>query len=47
MGVNDRCAVGKCNNAPKYPEKFVIKPHILAFDTSLQLRFWKCTEVIP
>ena len=44
MGVNDRCAVGKCNNAPKYPEKFVIKPHIFAFDTSLQLRFWKCTD---
>ena len=44
MGVNDRCAVGQCNNARKYPEKFVIKPHILAFDTSLQLRFWKCTD---
>ena len=42
--VNDRCAVGKCNNARKYPEKFVIKPHIFAFDTSLQLRFWKCTD---
>ena len=39
MGVNDRCAVGQCNNARKYPEKFVIKPHILAFDTSLHLRF--------
>ena len=44
MGVNDRCEVGQCNNARKYPEKFVIKPHILAFDTSLQLRFWKCTD---
>ena len=44
MGVNDRCAVGKCNNARKYPEKFVIKPRIFAFDTSLQLRFWKCTD---
>ena len=38
MDVNDRCAVGKCNNARKFPEKFVIKPHIFAFDTSLQLR---------
>ena len=44
MGGNDRCAVGKCNNARKYPEKFVIKPHIFAVDTSLQLRFWKCTD---
>ena len=44
MGFNDRCAVGECNNAPKYPEKFAIKPHIFAFDTSLQLRFWKCTD---
>ena len=44
MGVNDRCAVGKCNIARKYPEKFVIKPHIFAFDTSLRLRFWKCTD---
>ena len=25
MDVNDRCAVGKCNNVRKYPEKFVIK----------------------
>ena len=31
-------------NDRKYPEKFVIKPHISAFDTSLQLRFWKCTD---
>ena len=31
-------------NARKYPEKFVIKPHTFAFDTSLQLRFWKCTD---
>ena len=44
MGVNDRCAVGECNNARKYPEKFVIKLHTSAFDTSLQLRFWKCTD---
>ena len=44
MGVNDRCAVGKCNNAQKYPEKFLIKARISAFDTSLQLRFWKCTD---
>ena len=44
MGVNDRCAVGQCNNARKYPEKFVIKPHIFVFDASLQLRFWKCTD---
>ena len=44
MGINDHCAVGKCKNARKYHEKFVIKPHIFAFDTSLQLRFWKCTD---
>ena len=39
MGVNDRCAVGQCNNARKYPEKFVIKPHILAFDTKPTITF--------
>ena len=44
MDVNDRCAVGNCNNARKYPEKSVSKPHISALDTSLQLRFWKCTD---
>ena len=44
MGVNDRCAVGKKNKAQKYPQKFLIKPHISACDTSLQLRVWKCTD---
>ena len=44
MGINDRCAIGKCNNARKYPDKFIIKPHISAFDTSLQLRFWTCKD---
>ena len=44
MGINDRCAVGACNNARKYPEKYVIKPHIAAFNTSLSLHFWKCSD---
>ena len=39
MGVNDRRAVGKCNNARKYPEKFVIKPHIFAFDNKSTITF--------
>ena len=25
MGVNDRCAVGKCNNARKYPDTLYTK----------------------
>ena len=41
MGINDRCAVGACNNARKYKEKYVIKQHISAFDKGLELRFWK------
>ncbi len=44
MGKYDRCAIGKCNNARVYKENYVIKPHIGAFDGSLQLRFWKCTD---
>ena len=44
MGINDRCAVGACNNAWKYKEKYVIKPHISAFNGSLELQFWKCTD---
>ena len=44
MGINDRCAVGACNNARKYKEKYVIKPHISAFDKGLELRFWKCPD---
>ena len=48
MGVNDRCTVGACsNNARKYKEKHVIKPHISAFDGVLEyteLRFWKCND---
>ena len=44
MGINDRCAVGACNNARKYKEKYVIKPHISAFNGSLELQFWKCTD---
>ena len=34
MGINDRCAVGACGNARKYPEKYVIKPHIAGFDSN-------------
>ena len=44
MGINDRCAVGACKNARKYPERYVIKPHIAAFNTSLSLHFWKCSD---
>ena len=38
------CAVGACNKARKYKEKYVIKPHISAFNGSLELQFWKCTD---
>ena len=44
MGINDRCAVGACSNARKYPEKYIIKPHIAGFDCNPSLRFWKCTD---
>ena len=44
MGINDRCAAGACNNAQKYKEEYVIKPHISAFNGSLELQFWKCTD---
>ena len=44
MGKNDRCAIGRCNNARYNKENYVIKPHIAAFDGSLELRFWKCTD---
>lgn len=44
MGKNDRCAIGACNNARMYEDKQVVKPHISAFDTSMKLRFWKCTN---
>ena len=44
MGINCKCAVGACNNARKYPEKYVIKPHIAAFNTSLSLHFWKISD---
>ena len=44
MGKNDRCAIGRCNNARYDKENYVIKPHIAAFDGSLELRFWKCTD---
>jgi len=46
MSITDRCAVGACKNARKYPEKYVIKfkPHIAAFNTSLSLHFWKCSD---
>ena len=44
MAINDRCAVGTCNNARKYPEKYVIKRHISAFNTSLSLHFWKFSD---
>ena len=44
MGINDRCAVGACSNARKYPQKYVIKPHIAGFDSNPSLRFWKCRD---
>ena len=45
MDVNDHRTVGACNNDRKYKEKYVIKPHISAFDGSTDfLRFWKCND---
>ena len=44
IGKNDRCAIGRCNNARYNKENYVIKPHIVAFDECLELRFWKCTD---
>ena len=44
MRKNDRCAIGRCNNSRYNKENYVIKPHIAAFDGSLELRFWKCTD---
>ena len=44
MGINDRCAVGTCKNAQKYKEKYVIKPHISAYNNSLELKFWRCSD---
>ena len=44
MGINDRCAVGTCKNARKYKDKYVIKPHISAYNNSLQLKFWRCSD---
>ena len=44
MGINDRCAVYACNNARKYKDKYIVKPHISAFDGSSELRFWSCTN---
>ena len=44
MGINDRCAVGTCKNARKYKEKYVIKPHISAYNNSLELKFWRCSD---
>ena len=43
MGINDRCAVGLCKNARKYPERYVIKPHIATYNTTLKLRW--CTGI--
>ena len=40
MGINDRCAVGLCKNARKYPECYVIKPHIATYNITLKLMFW-------
>ena len=44
MGLNDRCADAACKYALKYPEKYVIQPHIAAFTTSVCLHFWKCSD---
>lgn len=44
MGINDRCAVGACSNARKYKDKYVIKPHISAFNGSNELKFWTCPD---
>ena len=45
MGINDRCAVGACSNARKYPQKYVIKPHIAGFDTVIAILFSKILEM--
>ena len=45
MGINDRCAVGLCKNARKYPECYVIKPHIATYNTTLKLMFWRCIDL--
>lgn len=46
MGINDRCAIGACNNARKYPEKYVIKQHISATfnNGGSELRFHSCKD---
>ena len=45
MGINDRCAVGLCKNARKYPECYVMKPHIATYNTTLKLMFWRCIDL--
>ena len=40
LGKNDRCAVWGCDNDRRYSDRYVIKPHILKWDQSLQMHFF-------
>ena len=44
MGKSDHCAVWGCDNDRRYPDKYVIKEHISAFDGCKHIRFWSCKE---
>ena len=44
MGKSDHCAVRGCDNDRRYPDKYVIKEHISAFDGCKHIRFWACKE---
>ena len=42
MGKSDHCAVWGCSNDRRFPQKYVTKEHISAFDGCQHIRFWSC-----